>query len=190
MRLFVALEVPAEIRDGLGRAIASLRERLPRGRWVAPDRFHLTLVFLGDCNESQARHLSAALEEPFASSRALHLELDGAGFFPSRGRPRVGWVGLRPSPEILALQRGVRGTTDRVLGKSLSTEGRFLPHLTVVRPRIGWSAEVRSAFCETFAECRASWKIERGVLLESLLGGGAARYRVRQHFSFSREQPS
>ena len=178
-----------EIRDVLGRAIALLQERLPRGSWVRPERFHLTLVFLGHCSESQARGLSQALEEPFASSRALNVELEGAGFFPSRGRPRVGWVGLRPSPEILALQKGVRSTTDCVLGTSESTEGTFLPHLTVVRPRIAWSAAVRRSFCETLAECRASWRIERGVLMESLLGSGPARYRVRQHFRFSGEQP-
>ena len=186
LRLFVALEVPPQIGDRLGRAIASVRDRLPRGSWVAPGRFHLTLVFIGDCNEFQTHGLSEALEEPFASSGALELELEGAGFFPSRGRPRVGWVGLRASPEVLDLQEGVRRATQRVLGAAeRGREGFFRPHLTVVRPRTRWSAEARRSFCETIAECRASWKVERGVLMESLLGGGPARYRVQQDFWLS-----
>ena len=189
MRLFVALEVPLEIRHRLARACEVLRARLPRGSWVAPERLHLTLVFLGNCNERQAARLSEALGKPFGSSRPFDLALEGAGFFPPRGRPRVGWIGLRPSPEILALQRGVRRATDRVLGPSESGAEGFHPHLTIVRPRAPWSAQVRRSFCETLAECRASWRIERGVLMESLVGRGPGRYQVRQDFEFSGGQP-
>ncbi|MEX0758478.1 MAG: hypothetical protein WD100_02755 [Tistlia sp.] len=44
MRLFIALSLPAEVRERL----ALLGHGLPSVRWVAPESLHLSLRFLGE----------------------------------------------------------------------------------------------------------------------------------------------
>ncbi len=70
-RAFLALEVPAAVKTQLAAAQENLRRELPRARWTRPDGWHLTLKFLGEVN----------------------VRLGGTGFFPSKERPRVAWVG-------------------------------------------------------------------------------------------------
>jgi 2'-5' RNA ligase len=58
MRLFLAIELPQNIRDGLAGVQAVLRAKLPEhANWVRPEQFHVTLRFVGDCNEAQAENL-------------------------------------------------------------------------------------------------------------------------------------
>ena len=47
LRLFVAAEVPEDVRAGLAESVARLRERFPKARWVPPQNQHVTLKFLG-----------------------------------------------------------------------------------------------------------------------------------------------
>ena len=47
MRVFVAAELPDEMYDALCETSALLRASV-RGRYVAPDSFHVTLAFLGN----------------------------------------------------------------------------------------------------------------------------------------------
>lgn len=44
MRLFIAIELPDDLKAALGR----LRVDVPGARWVQPEQLHLTLAFLGE----------------------------------------------------------------------------------------------------------------------------------------------
>ncbi len=56
MRLFVALNLPPELRMRIAdEVIAPLGERLPRVRWVRPETLHVTLAFLGERSDAEAR---------------------------------------------------------------------------------------------------------------------------------------
>ena len=47
-RAFLALEVPAAVKERLAAAQENLQRELPRARWTRPDGWHLTLKFLGE----------------------------------------------------------------------------------------------------------------------------------------------
>jgi len=51
MRLFVALDLPEELRQ----RIAMLQAGLPGARWVAPENLHVTLRFIGDARGPEDR---------------------------------------------------------------------------------------------------------------------------------------
>ena len=53
-RLFVAVELPEEVKDRL----ASLCHGLKGARWVRDRQFHITLRFLGEVEPSQARSVT------------------------------------------------------------------------------------------------------------------------------------
>ena len=77
MRLFVAVDLDDRLRHEVARLIARMRseardERSSRIAWVAPDRLHLTLHFLGDVEGETAAQLAerVAAALPKGGSRA------------------------------------------------------------------------------------------------------------------------
>ena len=51
MRLFIAGNLPANVRDAIHADAAVLRDAAPAVRWVAAPSLHITLKFLGECDE-------------------------------------------------------------------------------------------------------------------------------------------
>lgn len=124
-RLFVALDLPEDIKDSLeplGRGLGDVR-------WVEPDQQHLTLRFLGQLDHGWTREVTDALA--LVPGIPFDLRLKGIGHFPLRGEPRVLWVGVEKSLELQRLKRRV----DRVLDDiGLSADSRkFSPHVTIAR---------------------------------------------------------
>ena len=107
MRLFVAVNLPAEERRRAWAAAAPLRARHWPVRWVAEDALHLTLRFLGEVDGTFLDPLTEALESAVAGIRILSLIYAGVGFFPDRNRPRILWVGIEESS-------GTRGSPQRI----------------------------------------------------------------------------
>ena len=131
MRLFLAINPPAEVRRGIWNATAMIREAAPSVGWVAEPRLHITLKFLGE-------HPESALEPLVDTMRAigqLHTpplaRLGGVGAFPNFRRPRVVWIGVDPDPRLELLHHDVELACERL---GYPVEGRpFRPHLTLGR---------------------------------------------------------
>src|SRR5204863_1336172 len=87
MRLFVAVELPAPIRESIERHVRSL-PAIPNVRW-SRTATHVTLRFLGETARERVSDLTTALANvrwaPFT------VTLGAAGQFPSHGRARVLW---------------------------------------------------------------------------------------------------
>ncbi|HEX6781431.1 MAG TPA: RNA 2',3'-cyclic phosphodiesterase [Solirubrobacterales bacterium] len=129
-RLFVALDLPDEIREGIG---AWGREALadPALRPVAPESLHVTLAFLGFRPEEEIEAIAALVRE--RTGPAPWVELLDPVPRPSRGRARL-YALPALSPGTEALQAGV--------GQGLAEAGffepekrPFWPHVTVARVR-------------------------------------------------------
>ena len=89
MRLFVALNLPPPVREGLWTAAAPLREAGFPVKWARGGGIHVTLKFLGDVEDEREPELVAALGRAAAGARALPLVLEGFGVFPDLHRPRI-----------------------------------------------------------------------------------------------------
>ncbi|MHB9146192.1 MAG: RNA 2',3'-cyclic phosphodiesterase [Symbiobacteriia bacterium] len=121
VRCFVALELPAGVRQRLTALLERLSREHPEFRWVAPDTLHLTLKFLGDVEEQRLPEVEAAIKQAVgawaagpldtsaqAAAQPLQWSLHGAGTFPGRGRrARVIWLGLQAGRDLLKLQQAV-----------------------------------------------------------------------------------
>lgn len=94
MRLFVALDIDADIRRRLAEFVADLRAHVPGVRFVGPETFHVTLKFIGE--SSRVDELRRALEAVRAAP--VELAFRDCGFFPGPQRPRVFWVGIEADP--------------------------------------------------------------------------------------------
>ena len=126
-RLFVALEIPDNVRS----EIARLCRGLPDVRWTDPDDFHLTLRFVGEVDHNTFCDLGEALAS--ICQNPFELTLQGIGQFPSRGPLRHLWVGAEASDDLLRLKRKVER---QVVDCGIEPDRRkFTPHVTIARLR-------------------------------------------------------
>lgn len=124
-RLFVAVDLPPEIR----RSLAALAGNLPGARWVPEEQLHLTLRFIGEVDEGTFHLIRDALGR--IEGRSFPLALGRIGHFPTARQPRVVWVGMQHCPLLLALQARVEEAVRQ--GGIPPEERRFSPHITLAR---------------------------------------------------------
>jgi 2'-5' RNA ligase len=148
VRLFVALEIPSAVRDNLAALIDELRAadgtKSRQGpRWVRPENLHVTLKFIGHVDAAKLEPIRAALSQ-VRSDSPVEIEFRGLGFFPSEKRPRVLWVGMKSSPNLLTLANDI---DERLEPLGVPRETReFTPHLTLARfDALGMSEKLRAA---------------------------------------------
>jgi 2'-5' RNA ligase len=133
MRLFLAVEFEQQLRRALSEATAPLRAVVPDAAWVAEDRLHLTLKFLGEQPETLVDPLTATVAEIAARHWPVPMRLRGVGAFPNLRRPKVVWVGIEPAPKLELLQHDVE---EGCAALGVEVDGKpFRPHLTIGRLR-------------------------------------------------------
>ena len=131
MRVFLAIEIPENVKDRLVEVQERLRPRLAGVRWERREKLHLTLVFLGEIAEARLEELKETVKECLKGARGFDLSLKGVGFFPSPRRPRVVWIGIEEEFKI--------GELAERLEKALEEAGfefdkkPFHPHVTIGR---------------------------------------------------------
>jgi 2'-5' RNA ligase len=171
----------------LRRRLDGLRDRLPRARWVDLEILHLTLLFLGETEETGVPALAAKLREAFARCPPLDLRLSGGGTFPP-GRPaRVAWVGVEAPQELIALQEDVTRAAVETLG--FEPEKRaYHPHATLARCPDPWRREAIDKLTTALTgPIGPPFMADRGVLFESKLSPKGARYRAVEVFPLAGE---
>ena len=182
MRLFVAIDIPSEIRLELERRSRESRPDLPKARWVKPRAMHLTLVFLGETDEEQLPTLHRELGAAFAAGESIELTITGVGAFPPRGRKRVLWAGVEAVGDLGGLQAGVAEAVERATG--LEPERRpYHAHLTLARCKPPWSPAVVERWSVGFGDQPAgTFTADHGCLIASQLTPSGARYRTVESY--------
>jgi 2'-5' RNA ligase len=137
MRLFVAVDPPAEEKARLLDWLASGNLDSSRLRLTSSDQWHLTLSFYGETPAAVVPELTERLERAAQRSPAMSLQLAGTGSFPADpARARVLWVGVDGDTAALSRLADRTGAAGRRAGLDLETR-RYRPHLTIARPRQG-----------------------------------------------------
>lgn len=140
MRLFIAVDVPEEVRVAVAGQVMRLRPANADVGWVKPENFHLTLKFLGEAPDAQLGDIKASLDLVALSHASFEMELRGMGCFPDRGTPRVVWVGAGTGRDALAAV--ARDVEDAMEALGFPRERReFAAHLTIGRVRSPRGAE-------------------------------------------------
>lgn len=184
MRVFLALELDAEVRGRLAELGREIRPLAPRARWVRPEAMHLTLRFFGEVSADRVETLGARLSEAFAGLSAFALEFRGCGVFPDPGDPRVLWVGVpEPPPALFELQSRAEAIA-RAFGFAPERR-RYEPHLTVARfrgPERGIDSILRTCGDRDFGRT----PIDAAVLFESRLSPSGSSYLGLQVYPLNR----
>jgi 2'-5' RNA ligase len=179
VRLFVAVELPPPCVAVAGDVSDALRERVTRlapnaqVTWVPPERMHLTLRFLGEVTADHAALIATGLSAPF-DAKAFPVTLGGPGAFPSRGAPRVLWLGFSEGLTNLGMLE--RELSSRLAETGIPPEDRpYRPHLTLARVRDPRGLRLAPLF-EGVDVPAASGVIDAVTLFESRLSPKGSRY--------------
>ncbi len=178
IRAFLGLELPEPVCS----ALRVQQFLLPLPRRIAPESFHLTLVFLGEGSEAAVE----AAHEGFAALKIapFSLAMQGLGLFGG-DRPKHAWAGVAPSDPLIRLQ----GKVEHIARQAgLAPEHRrFVPHVTLGRfPVAGFAeaAALERAVAET-AFTTGPWLVQDMVLWQSHLGPKGPRYDELARYPFS-----
>jgi 2'-5' RNA ligase len=170
VRLFVALDLPVDVRASLGSWAFAAVGADDRLRLIAQESLHATLVFLGEQPDPEpaAAALVSALDPP---APAPALCVDGALWLAPR-RPRVLTVALAdPSGALARIQAEVLDALVLQAGHEAERR-RFRPHVTVARVR----GRLRPFELPALPELE--FRPPAVTLYSSVLGRGPASYEA------------
>ena len=130
MRVFVALDIPAEVRAAAAALVVKLRPACRNARWVRTEGAHITLKFIGEVPPEKSKAIEAALA-PILTPAPIEMNFRGVGFFPNDRHPRVFWAGIESGRELAELAAAVEASLEPL---GITREQRaFSPHLTLAR---------------------------------------------------------
>lgn len=175
-RYFFALWPDEKLRAALAAVAAAIPPgAAARAYRVRPERYHLTLAFLGPLSALQieaAQKAGAAVR-----GRAFGLRLDRVGYFDSA---HLAWIGPQvPPPELLRLKAAL----DReLLHLQLPVErAAFAPHLTCLRGLDDAPDPPAVAL---------DWPVSGFALVRSTVGGAASSYRLLGRWNLDPADPA
>jgi RNA 2',3'-cyclic 3'-phosphodiesterase len=132
-RLFTALAIPEDAT----RRISALRGGLPGARWIEPSDYHLTLRFIGDITDRQAREVEETLAD--TGSTPIRINLTEISSFGGSDPHSVHLVAEQTKE--LADLAAEHERMFRRLGLKPDSR-RFVPHVTLARLRHGSPLDV------------------------------------------------
>ncbi|OFW56023.1 MAG: 2'-5' RNA ligase [Candidatus Solincola sediminis] len=132
IRLFVAMDIPDDIRGLLSDSMTELEGTLSRARWVKAENLHLTLKFIGYLEREKFEKLSAEVCKAAERAPGFRARFGKPGAFPTQRRARVMWIGMEEGSEEA---RKIAMKLDARLEKlGVKREKRpFAGHLTLAR---------------------------------------------------------
>lgn len=174
-RLFVAVDFPDDAMAQVLDTCYGVRE----ARWTPREQIHLTLRFIGEVGNSVFDAICSALcgvEVP-----PFPISLKGAGYFPPRGTPRVLWLGVDRSDELLSLHTQIETAMNDA---GIARDGRkFRPHITVARLRPAASPESIIPFLSRNSLFKTDpFKVNRFHLFSSTLRKEGALHTVEETY--------
>jgi 2'-5' RNA ligase len=179
VRLFIAVNIPAEERNAIYQATEPLRAAGFPLKHSEPETLHLTLKFLGQVRSDVADAVGFSLKEAVRGVKAFDLGLGGFGAFPDLSQPSVVWLGVEKHPALELLANDVERAVSR---HGFQPELRpFAPHVTIARAQKdakpsgfqGLEAAVQQLSHETVIPVASI------DLMESLPGKGGTTYRLK-----------
>lgn len=170
MRLFVAIDLPGEIQDAIGRLQTPVRHL----KWTPPEHLHITLQFLGEQPDQRLPDIFEALE--MVEFEPMTLECQGIGQF----RSGVIWLGIEPQPALEQLQRRIQSAL-RTVGIQ-GEQRRFHAHVTLGRCDRHRLAAVLERVAERFYGQAYRFECDTFCLKSSILRPNGALHRIEALF--------
>lgn len=167
----MAAPLPEEAAARAWSALSGVRDAHPDVRWLAPEKLHLTLVFLGQTDASRVPVLIEALGGVSPMHAPFRVMTGDAGGRVAGRGTGVAWLRLADGGHELA-QLSI-DIDDAIGSQVYDAQNAPRPHLTVAR---GASNAALADLRNSVRSIRLSWTIDRIVLFRSHTDPGGSRY--------------
>ena len=184
MRIFIAIELPSEIKSALAALQTELRRAGADVSWTKPENLHLTLNFLGEVDEKRIVEVEQACVSSAAEFQPFTLILNDTGVFPNARQPRVLWAGLSGEVEnVVEIHRRLDERLALIGFKR--EEKRFHPHLTIGRLKSNKKIRELLALADEHRLPALSFVVAEIVMMKSELHPAGAEYTPMAKVSLS-----
>ncbi|MEW5797080.1 MAG: RNA 2',3'-cyclic phosphodiesterase [Candidatus Zixiibacteriota bacterium] len=179
-RLFVAIDLPDQIKQGL----TEICNGLPGAKWVDQSQMHITLKFIGEVDGAVFRDAREALAtirlEPF------EITIKGTGYFPPRGDPQVLWAGVDGNDRLKQLRNKVETTLVRA---GLEHEKRkFAPHVGLAKIRETPPGRLATYLSQYGLFRLPSFEVREFCLFSSFLSSERAIHQIEETYPLGKTQ--
>ena len=184
MRVFLAIDIPNEVRRAIDELIGKLQATCRGARWARVEGMHLTLKFIGEALPEKVERIKAELKA-IRLAAPVELNFRNVGFFPTARSPRVFWAGVEATPNLAELANEIE---QRLEPLGIQRESRpFRPHLTLARFRsLDGLAQLREALDSLAPFEFGSARTGEFHLYQSRLKPAGAEYTKLESFPFAR----
>ncbi|MBI1806439.1 MAG: RNA 2',3'-cyclic phosphodiesterase [Ignavibacteria bacterium] len=134
IRTFIAFNAPEPLRNDMKVLQDNLKKSGADVKWECAEKFHATIKFLGDVEESMMPVILSTIETTMLPFRPFEVTFYSLGSFPNKSHPRVIWIGC-DNPDGTLLR--IKDSLDKNLVQfGFEIEKRmFHPHITLGRVR-------------------------------------------------------
>lgn len=185
MRLFVAIQIPEDIRASIASLLQEFRAIAPQIKWIRANNLHVTLKFLGETEPRRLSPIQVSLASVHTKN-PVALDFSGLGFFPNAKRPNILWAAIQSSSN---LQTIVAGIENQMHSLGYPKEDRvFTPHLTLAHlDKAVLPMTLKDTIAQNSARHFGNFIVRDFQLIESKLKSTGAEYTTVQSFSFVSE---
>jgi 2'-5' RNA ligase len=182
IRLFVAIDFPVEIKDQFADLVDDLRVDGYPLVFEKKENFHLTLKFLGWCQESKLAHIDKAISKASQNIIPFYFQPDTIGYFLKESL--ILWVGGKSQEGLIKIV----GQLEEELGKvGFAKEKReFSAHITFAKKRKAAPSQkwrkIAQEVTEKYNRQFSQFKVEEILLMESVLSPQGSIYTINTHF--------
>ena len=133
VRTFIGIFPPPDIQSAISKIQLSLKTGTAAIRWEVPNKFHITMKFLGNVEPEQFSQLQSFLVHKGQSVGRFKIALTGVGCFPTTHAPKIVWIGS-PRDANVPLTNCYEAIESSCIAAGLKKEERqFHPHITLGR---------------------------------------------------------
>ncbi len=136
-RLFIALPLNENTTNESTKKLYDYLTRYEKElKIVSPENYHITLKFIGNCNDKTAKKIEENFNYIAGSAKVIPYTLFGLGVFPELKNANVIWAGIKTDEAMInKLYMTVENfASDFGIKKE---NNKFTPHLTLARVRKG-----------------------------------------------------
>ncbi|KAB1187037.1 MULTISPECIES: RNA 2',3'-cyclic phosphodiesterase [Haloferax] len=183
MRLFLALDLPSSLSEGVAAAQALLHDAGGL-RFTDPEQAHITLKFLGETPSDRVSAVEEAVESAIdaADVGPFDASVGGLGVFPSLDYIRVVWTGVDDgADEMIRLHEAIERETTAI---GFDAEGHdFSPHVTLARMNDARGKDYVTRVVQHEDPTIGSFPVREVRLKKSELGPDGPEYETVSRFS-------
>lgn len=132
-RLFIALPLTANVANETSKELYDYMKKYDKElKVVAPENYHITLKFLGECSEKTTKKIEESFANISDTNKIIPFTLFGLGVFPDLKNPNVIWAGIKTDEALInKLNQNVENFSSGFGFKK--EKNKFIPHLTLAR---------------------------------------------------------